>query len=186
MQIIDGKEVAASLRREIAAEVAAWVAGGNRTPHLVAILVGNDGASQTYVGHKEKCCGEVGFRSTVLRLPEETSEETLLGEIARLNADPQVDGFIVQLPLPKHISGTTGDRSDRSEEGCRRFSSGQYRADDLRTAVLSAGHAGRDSRIAKILRDRNRRTALRRDRPAAASSAVRSPTCCRRKAGTVR
>lgn len=61
--------------------------------------------------------------------------------------------------------GTTGDRSDRSEEGCRRFSSGQYRADDLRTAVLSAGHAGRDSRIAKILRDRNRRTALRRDRP---------------------
>ena len=104
MQIIDGKEVAASLRREIAAEVAAWVAGGNRTPHLVAILVGNDGASQTYVGHKEKCCGEVGFRSTVLRLPEETSEETLLGEIARLNADPQVDGFIVQLPLPKHIS----------------------------------------------------------------------------------
>ena len=104
MQIIDGKEVAASLRREIAAEVAAWVAGGKRTPHLVAILVGNDGASQTYVGHKEKCCGEVGFRSTVLRLPEETSEEALLGEIARLNADPQVDGFIVQLPLPKHIS----------------------------------------------------------------------------------
>ena len=104
MQIIDGKEVAASLRREIAAEVAAWVAGGKRTPHLVAILVGNDGASQTYVGHKEKCCGEVGFRSTVLRLPEETSEETLLGEIARLNADPDVDGFIVQLPLPKHIS----------------------------------------------------------------------------------
>ena len=94
----------AVLRREIAAEVAAWVAGGKRTPHLVAILVGNDGASQTYVGHKEKCCGEVGFRSTVLRLPEETSEEALLGEIARLNADPQVDGFIVQLPLPKHIS----------------------------------------------------------------------------------
>ena len=97
-------EAAASLRREIAAEVAAWVAGGKRTPHLVAILVGNDGASQTYVGHKEKCCGEVGFRSTVLRLPEETSEEALLGEIARLNADPDVDGFIVQLPLPKHIS----------------------------------------------------------------------------------
>ena len=80
------------------------MAAGNRPPHLAAVLVGNDGASQTYVGHKEKCCGEVGFRSTVLRLPEETTEEALLAEIARLNADPDVDGFIVQLPLPKHIS----------------------------------------------------------------------------------
>ncbi len=80
------------------------VKSGQRPPHLVAILVGDDGASQTYVGHKEKCCGEVGFRSTVLRLPEETAERQLLDEIARLNADPDVDGFIVQLPLPKHIS----------------------------------------------------------------------------------
>lgn len=104
MQIIDGKEVAANLRKEIAAEVEQWIASGHRHPHLVAILVGNDGASQTYVGHKEKCCGEVGFRSTVLRMPEETTEETLLNEIARLNSDPEVDGFIVQLPLPKHIS----------------------------------------------------------------------------------
>lgn len=104
MQIIDGKQVAANLRREIAAEVDAWVAAGHRRPHLVAILVGNDGASQTYVGHKEKCCAEVGFRSTVLRMPEETTQETLLGEIARLNADPEVDGFIVQLPLPTHIA----------------------------------------------------------------------------------
>ena len=101
---MDGKEVAASLRKQIASEVEALVAAGNRPPHLVAVLVGNDGASQTYVGHKEKCCGEVGFRSTVLRLPEETTEEALLAEIARLNADPDVDGFIVQLPLPKHIS----------------------------------------------------------------------------------
>ncbi len=104
MTIIDGKEVAAALRREIAAEVEVMVKAGQRPPHLVAILVGDDGASQTYVGPKEKCCGEVGFRSTVLRLPEETSEGQLLGEIARLNADPGVDGFIVQLPLPKHIS----------------------------------------------------------------------------------
>lgn len=104
MQIMDGKEVAASLRKQIASEVEALVAAGNRPPHLAAVLVGNDGASQTYVGHKEKCCGEVGFRSTVLRLPEETTEEALLAEIARLNADPDVDGFIVQLPLPKHIS----------------------------------------------------------------------------------
>ena len=104
MNIIDGKEVAAKLRKEIAAEVETWVAAGHRTPHLVAILVGNDGASQTYVGHKEKCCNEVGFRSTVLRLDESISEAYLLGEIAKLNNDPEVDGFIVQLPLPKHIS----------------------------------------------------------------------------------
>ncbi len=103
MQLIDGKEVAAALRREIATEVAEMVARGERTPHLVAILVGNDGASQTYVGHKEKCCGEVGFRSTVLRLPAETGEADLLDEIERLNGDDDVDGFIVQLPLPKHI-----------------------------------------------------------------------------------
>ena len=104
MTIIDGKEVAAKLRKEIAAEVEAWVASGHRAPQLVAILVGNDGASQTYVGHKEKCCAEVGFRSTVLRLDEAISEAYLLGEIAKLNNDPDVDGFIVQLPLPKHIS----------------------------------------------------------------------------------
>ena len=104
MQLIDGKEVAASLRKEIKAEVEKWVAAGHKAPHLVAILVGNDGASQTYVGHKEKCCGEVGFRSTVLRMAEDTTEEQLLAEIKKLNENPDVDGFIVQLPLPKHIS----------------------------------------------------------------------------------
>ncbi len=104
MQLIDGKEVAASLRKEIKAEVEKWVAAGHKAPHLVAILVGNDGASQTYVGHKEKCCGEVGFRSTVLRMAENTTEEQLLAEIKKLNENPDVDGFIVQLPLPKHIS----------------------------------------------------------------------------------
>lgn len=104
MTIIDGKQVAADLRRQIAQEVASDIADGKRAPHLVAILVGNDGASQTYVGHKEKCCAECGFRSTVLRLPEQTTEQELLTHIERLNADPEVDGFIVQLPLPKHIS----------------------------------------------------------------------------------
>ena len=104
MTIIDGKEVAAKLRKEIAADVKDWKEQGNRPPHLVAILVGNDGASQTYVGHKERACSEVGFRSTVLRFEADITEEFLLGEIAKLNADPEVDGFIVQLPLPKHIS----------------------------------------------------------------------------------
>lgn len=104
MTIIDGKEVAAAMRREIAAEVEAMVAEGKPAPHLVAILVGNDGASQTYVAHKEKCCHECGFTSTVVRMPEETTEEELLARIDELNADPKVDGFIVQLPLPRHIS----------------------------------------------------------------------------------
>lgn len=104
MTIIDGKEVAAKLRKEIAADVADWKEQGHRPPHLVAILVGNDGASQTYVGHKERACSEVGFRSTVLRFEADITEEFLLAEIAKLNADPEVDGFIVQLPLPKHIS----------------------------------------------------------------------------------
>ena len=104
MTIIDGKEVAAAMRREIATEVAAMVAEGKPAPHLVAILVGNDGASQTYVAHKEKCCHECGFTSTIVRMPEETTEEELLARIDELNADPKVDGFIVQLPLPRHIS----------------------------------------------------------------------------------
>lgn len=104
MTIIDGKEVATKLRKEIAADVADWKEQGHRPPHLVAILVGNDGASQTYVGHKERACSEVGFRSTVLRFEADITEEFLLAEIAKLNADPEVDGFIVQLPLPKHIS----------------------------------------------------------------------------------
>ena len=103
MTIIDGKLTAQQLRAEIAAEVAEMVAAGQAAPHLVAILVGNDGASQTYVAHKEKMCGECGFRSTVLRLPAETTEEELLARVEELNNDPEVDGFIVQLPLPKHI-----------------------------------------------------------------------------------
>ena len=103
MTIIDGKEVSAALKKEIAAEVEKIKAAGGKIPYLVAILVGDDGASQTYVGHKEKMCAEVGFRSTVLRLPAETTEEQLLKEVDRLNNDDNVDGFIVQLPLPKHI-----------------------------------------------------------------------------------
>ncbi len=103
MKIIDGKEVSAALRKEIAAEVETMVAAGERPPYLVAVLVGDDGASQTYVGNKEKMSAEVGFRSQVLRLPASTTQDELLAEVARLNADVEVDGFIVQMPLPKHI-----------------------------------------------------------------------------------
>jgi len=103
MKLIDGKEVAEQMKARIAAEVAAMVAAGAKAPHLVAVLVGDDGASQTYVGHKEKCCAEVGFRSTVIRLAGTTTEAELLALIAALNDDPDVDGFIVQLPLPAQI-----------------------------------------------------------------------------------
>ena len=104
MNLINGKEVAAKLKQDIAAETASWVASGGKRPYLVAVLVGEDGASQTYVGHKEKACREVGFDSRVVRLDAGISESELLEVIEGLNRDAEVDGFIVQLPLPKHIS----------------------------------------------------------------------------------
>ncbi len=98
--LIDGRHVAQELKQQMAAQVAAMA----RKPHLVAILVGHDGASETYVGHKEKMCQQIGMRSTVLRFEDTITQGELLGEISRLNADPEVDGFIVQMPLPGHIS----------------------------------------------------------------------------------
>jgi methylenetetrahydrofolate dehydrogenase (NADP+) / methenyltetrahydrofolate cyclohydrolase len=102
-QIIDGKQTAAVIRGEIAAAVAEIRARGERVPHLAAILVGNDGGSETYVSHKEKDCEEVGFRSTLLRMPSTVTEEELLSKVRELNQDPDLDGLIVQLPLPDHI-----------------------------------------------------------------------------------
>jgi methylenetetrahydrofolate dehydrogenase (NADP+)/methenyltetrahydrofolate cyclohydrolase len=104
MIILDGKKISQEIKKEIAEKVKSIVASGKPAPHLVAILVGNDGASETYVGHKEKDCHEVGFRSTVLRFPDSISSKELLSEISRLNNDESVTGLIVQLPLPKHIS----------------------------------------------------------------------------------
>jgi methylenetetrahydrofolate dehydrogenase (NADP+) / methenyltetrahydrofolate cyclohydrolase len=104
MQLLDGKMIADQVKQEIAHEVSAIKQAGGKTPHLVAILVGNDGASETYVGHKEKACAQVGFNSTVLRFDESISEEQLLAEVEKLNKNPEIDGFIVQMPLPKHIS----------------------------------------------------------------------------------
>ncbi len=104
--ILNGKEVADTLKQKIAKEVSEMVANGHRAPHLVAILVGNDGGSQTYVGAKEKACHEVGFGGTVIRYEESITEEALLNKIAEINADPEIDGLIVQLPLPKHINET--------------------------------------------------------------------------------
>ncbi|MEE3999079.1 bifunctional methylenetetrahydrofolate dehydrogenase/methenyltetrahydrofolate cyclohydrolase FolD [Tenacibaculum sp. FZY0031] len=103
MILLDGKKTSADIKEEIALEVAALKANDKKTPHLAAVIVGNDGASLTYVNAKVKACERVGFESTLLRLPEETTEEELLNEIAILNIDNDIDGFIVQLPLPDHI-----------------------------------------------------------------------------------
>ena len=104
MVLLDGKKTAAEIKAEIAAEVARLRSSGKRAPQLAAVLVGNDGASETYVNNKEKACHEVGFSSRVLRLPVAISEAELLAAVAALNADELVDGFIVQLPLPEHIN----------------------------------------------------------------------------------
>ncbi len=104
MELLDGKRIADEVKQEIAAEVTEMIANGKKRPHLAAILVGNDGASETYVGHKEKSCEQVGFKSSVLRFSETISEAELLGKVDELNKDNDIDGFIIQLPLPKHIS----------------------------------------------------------------------------------
>ncbi|MBU1008784.1 MAG: bifunctional methylenetetrahydrofolate dehydrogenase/methenyltetrahydrofolate cyclohydrolase FolD [Bacteroidetes bacterium] len=106
-KVIDGKAIAAAIRKEIAAEVAAMIDADLEAPHLAAVIVGEDPASQTYVASKEKACHEVGITSTVYRLPESTSEKELLDIVHFLNNDPEVDGFIVQLPLPDHIDPNT-------------------------------------------------------------------------------
>jgi len=103
MTLIDGKKTAAEIKHEIAAEVAEMIARGERAPHLAAILVGHDGGSETYVANKVKACEECGFTSSLIRFEDDVTETRLLEEIARLNADDTVDGFIVQLPLPCHI-----------------------------------------------------------------------------------
>ncbi len=103
MQIIDGKATAGAIKDEIKKEVDSLVASGHRNPHLAAILVGHDGGSETYVAFKIKDCQEVGFRSSLVRFEDDVKEEELLAKIEALNNDDQVDGFIVQLPLPDHI-----------------------------------------------------------------------------------
>jgi methylenetetrahydrofolate dehydrogenase (NADP+)/methenyltetrahydrofolate cyclohydrolase len=104
MQLIDGKAVADQIKQEIAAEVAEIKKNGGKTPHLAVIIVGHDGGSETYVASKVKACEQCGFKSTRLSFESDITEEQLLEQIKMLNEDPDVDGFIVQLPLPKHIS----------------------------------------------------------------------------------
>jgi len=103
MQLLDGKATAKALKDDIAAKVAEVKVAGNKVPHLAAVLVGNDGGSKTYVNNKVLACKEVGFESTLIELPEETSEEELLALVDKLNNDDNIDGFIVQVPLPPQI-----------------------------------------------------------------------------------
>lgn len=103
MQLIDGKKTAADIKAEIKAEVEQIVANGGKRPHLAAILVGHDGGSETYVAAKVKACEECGFKSTLQRFESDIDEETLLAKIDEFNRDSDIDGFIVQLPLPKHF-----------------------------------------------------------------------------------
>ena len=104
MQLIDGKAISEQVKQEIAAEVAEIVAKGGKRPHLAAILVGHDGGSETYVAAKVKACEVCGFKSSLIRYEADVTEEELLAKVRELNEDADVDGFIVQLPLPKHIS----------------------------------------------------------------------------------
>ena len=101
--ILDGKDLSQKIKGEIAVAVTEWVAQGHRPPHLAAVLVGQDGASRTYVDHKVKSCAQVGFESTLIERPADISQKELLEIVAQLNEDPAIDGFIVQLPLPDHI-----------------------------------------------------------------------------------
>lgn len=102
-RILDGKALSLQLKEEIRQRVLEWVAKGHRKPHLAAVLVGEDGASRTYVDHKVKSCAQVGFDSTLIERPGDISQAALLAIVEELNADPGIDGFIVQLPLPDHI-----------------------------------------------------------------------------------
>ena len=103
MQLIDGKAISAQIKKEIKAEVENIIARGGKRPHLAAILVGHDGGSETYVANKVKACEECGFTSTLIRYEADVTETELLAKVEELNNDTDVDGFIVQLPLPKHI-----------------------------------------------------------------------------------
>lgn len=103
MKLIEGKKISNQIKEEIAAEVVKMKEKGEKVPHLAAVIVGSDGASLTYVGSKVRSCKQIGFDSTLVDLPEETTDEQLLNEINKLNNNDDIDGFIVQLPLPKHI-----------------------------------------------------------------------------------
>ena len=117
MQLIDGKATAEAIKNEIREEVEQMRREGKRVPHLAAILVGNDGASETYVNNKIKTCHDIGFESSLLRFDASMTEEELLAEVEKLNDSDEVDGFIVQLPLPKHMAERKSSVLKKSKQG---------------------------------------------------------------------
>src|SRR5829696_7630343 len=126
-RIIDGKQVAARTREQVARDVEEYVAGGGQRPGLATVLVGDDPASAIYVGGKQKACREVGINGFDQRLSTDTSREELVGLIERLNVDPEVSGIIVQLPLPPHLDGTEMSglvRADKDVDGLTAASAG--------------------------------------------------------------
>jgi methylenetetrahydrofolate dehydrogenase (NADP+) / methenyltetrahydrofolate cyclohydrolase len=139
--ILDGKKLADEIKLEIAKEVTTL----GKQPHLAAILVGNDGGSLSYVGHKVKSCEQVGFKSTLLHF-EDTSikEEFLLNEVKKLNENPDIDGFIVQLPLPKHINSDKILLSIKPEKDVDGFHPGECWETDFRITDLCFGNALRN------------------------------------------
>ena len=143
MNLIDGKATAKQIKMEIATEVAAMIDAGHEGPHLAAVIVGDDPASHTYVNGKEKACQEVGMTSSIYRLPEDTSEKEVLEIVDFLNNDDHVDGFIVQLPLPKHIGDWISPWPLRPSATRRAYGPPRASQPRSRRPARSGGAAGR-------------------------------------------
>lgn len=140
MQILDGKSCASAYKERIAAEVATGISAGKRKPHLAAVLVGNDGASETYVASKVKTCKEIGFESTLIRFPETVSQAELIETVEKLNADDSLDGILVQLPLPKHIDSDEVTLRIDPTKRCGWISSGKFGKNDAWSPWLCSCH----------------------------------------------
>ena len=138
MILIDGKEIANQIKAEIAQEVKILREERGRAPHLAAVLVGNDPASETYVANKEKACFEVGMSSSVYKIPADTTEEKLIETIEFINNDTEIDGLIVQLPIPKHISANRVIESILPQKDVDGFHPVNNRKNGNRTALLSS------------------------------------------------
>ena len=161
MVIIDGKETAMEIKQEIAKEVKRMMAAGEKQPHLAAILVGHDGGSETYVANKVKACDECGFKSTLIRFEDDITEDELLQAIDKLNHNDDVDGFIVQLPLPRHIDEQKVIEAidyKKDVDGFHPINVGQH---VNRIALLPLRHSTRHFGTARTLWYRNQRQALR-------------------------
>ena len=151
MQILDGQLVARAVKEELTIKVAQLIAEGKKVPHLAAVLVGNDGASETYVSSKVKTCHDIGFKSTLIRLADDITEYKLLSTIQNLNSDPDIDGILVQLPLPKSISDENVIQCDRSVQRCGRFSSVKCGKNGTGPANFSASDTSWDHALVETL-----------------------------------